>query len=310
MLAETSVSTPVARRSFWRGTRASQAPWSSWRLLGRKLLRDRAAVAGLLVIAGLLLSAILAPYLAPFPEDIAATHPAQRLKAPSWQHPMGTDALGRDIASRVLFGGRITLIVSLTVVLSCLAIGVPAGLIAGYYENTLSQVIMRLADIFLAVPRVILALAMAQALGPSLPNMILALTVTYWPWFTVIVAAETRAVKKSTFVEATETLGIGPWRTMLCHILPNLMSPIIVRSTLSMGITIMTAAVLGFLGMGAQPPAPEWGSMIADARQYLPDAWWCATAPGVAIFVVVMGFNVLGDALRDLLDPRLRRGRS
>ena len=131
---------------------------------------------------------------------------------------------------------------------------------------------------------------------------------TYWPWFTVIVAAETRAVKQSTFVEATETLGAGPLRTMACHILPSLLSPIIVRSTLSMGLTIMTAAVLGFLGLDAQPPAPEWGTMIADARQYLPDAWWCATAPGLAIFAVVMGFNVLGDALRDLLDPRLRRG--
>lgn len=306
MLAETPASTQVGVKRPWR----LQAPPSGWRLLGRKVLRDRPAVFGLLIITALVVTALCAPYLAPFPEDVAATHPAQRLKAPSWTHPMGTDAMGRDIASRVLFGGRITLIVSFAVVLACLAVGVPAGLLAGYYDNALSQVIMRLADIFLAVPRVILALAIAQALGASLPNMILALAVTYWPWFTVIVAAETRSVKKAIFVEATETLGIGPWRTMLCHILPSLLSPIIVRSTLSMGITMMTAAVLGFLGMGAQPPAPEWGAMIADARQYLPDAWWCATAPGLAIFLVVMGFNVLGDALRDLLDPRLRRGRS
>jgi peptide/nickel transport system permease protein len=168
---------------------------------------------------------------------------------------------------------------------------------------------MGIADIFLAVPRVILALAMAQALGPSLPNLMLALTVTYWPWFTIIVAAETRSVKKTVFVEATEALGVGSGRMLFGHILPNVLSPIIVRSTLSMGLTIMTAAVLGFLGMGAQPPAPEWGAMIAEARLYLPDAWWYALAPGLAIFVVVMGFNVLGDALRDILDPRLRRGR-
>jgi peptide/nickel transport system permease protein len=208
-----------------------------------------------------------------------------------------------------LFGGRITLLIALSVVGACLAIGVPAGLIAGYYDNIVSHLILRTADVFLAVPRVILALALAQALGPSLPNLILALTVTYWPWFTLIVVAETRTVKKATFVEATEALGVRPWRTILCHMFPNVLSPLIVRSTLSMGLTIITAAVLGFLGMGAQPPAPEWGAMIAEARLYLPDAWWYATAPGLAIFVVVMGFNLLGDALRDILDPRLRRGR-
>lgn len=283
---------------------------SGWRLLGRKILADRTAVIGLVLILGLLATALLAPYLAPFPEDVAATHPAQRLHAPSWEHPLGTDTLGRDIYSRLLFGGRLTLLISLTVVGTCLLIGVPTGLLAGYADNVLSQVILRLADIFLAVPRVILALAMAQALGPSLPNLILALTVTYWPWFTLTVVAETRSVRKSIFIEATEALGVPPWRTVCCHVLPNILSPLIVRSTLSMGMTIMTAAVLGFLGMGAQPPIPEWGAMIAEARLYLPDAWWYATAPGLAIFLVVMGFNLFGDALRDMLDPRLRRGRS
>jgi peptide/nickel transport system permease protein len=282
---------------------------SGWWLLGQKILRDRLAVVGLCILLGLLCTAVLAPYLAPFPGDVTATHPAQRLRAPSWEHPLGTDTLGRDIYSRLLFGGRLTLIISCTVVGICIAIGVPTGLIAGYYDNAVSQLILRAADIFLAVPRVILALAIAQALGPSLPNLILALTVTYWPWFTLVVVAETRTVKKATFVEATEALGVRPWRTILCHVLPNVLSSLIVRSTLSMGITIMTAAVLGFLGMGAQPPAPEWGAMIAEARLYLPDAWWYATAPGLAIFVVVMGFNLLGDALRDILDPRLRRGR-
>jgi peptide/nickel transport system permease protein len=187
-------------------------------------------------------------------------------------------------------------------------VGVPAGLLAGYYDNAFSHLILRVADIFLAVPRVIMALAMAQALGPSLPNLILALSITYWPWFTVVVAAETRAVTKATFVEATESLGVSSGRTILCHVLPNVLSSIIVRSTLSMGFTITTAAALGFLGMGAQPPAPEWGSMIAEARLYLPDAWWYAAAPGLAIFFVVMGFNLFGDALRDILDPRIRRG--
>ena len=306
---ETQVPAQVAEESTQGVVRSTHPLPSGWGLLCHKVLRDRPAVMGLMLITLLVCTALLAPYIAPFPEDVAATHPAQRLRAPSWTHPFGTDTLGRDIYSRVLFGGRITLIVALTVVGGCLLVGVPTGLIAGYYDNVAGHLIMRLADIFLAVPRVILALAMAQALGPSLPNLVLALTVTYWPWFTVIVAAETKSVKQTIFVEATDALGVGPIRTLLCHILPNVLSPIIVRSTLSMGLTIMTAAVLGFLGMGAQPPAPEWGSMIAEARLYLPDAWWYALAPGLAIFCVVMGFNLLGDALRDLLDPRLRRGR-
>jgi peptide/nickel transport system permease protein len=306
---EPHVSTRVAEESTQGVVRSALPLPSGWWLLCHKILRDRPAVLGLAIIGLLVCTALLAPSIAPFPEDIRATHPAQRLLAPSWTHPFGTDSLGRDIYSRVVFGGRITLIISLTVVGACLLVGVPAGLIAGYHDNVVSHLIMRIADIFLAVPRVILALAMAQALGPSLPNMMLALTITYWPWFTIIVAAETKSVKKTVFVEATEALGVGPMRMLFGHILPNVLSSIIVRSTLSMGITIMTAAVLGFLGMGAQPPAPEWGAMIAEARLYLPDAWWYALAPGLAIFFVVMGFNVLGDALRDILDPRLRRGR-
>jgi len=309
MVLDTQVHTEIPAQRAQKAARLASPVTRGWWLLGQKILRDRLAVVGLCIILGLLGTAVLASSIAPFPEDIAATHPAQRLRAPSLEHPCGTDTLGRDIYSRLLFGGRLTLLISLTVVGACIVIGVPTGLIAGYYENAVSQLILRTADIFLAVPRVILALAMAQALGPSLPNLILALTVTYWPWFTLIVVAETRTVKKATFVEATEALGVRPWRTILCHVLPNMLSPLIVRSTLSMGLTIMTAAVLGFLGMGAQPPAPEWGAMIAEARLYLPDAWWYATAPGLAIFVVVMGFNLLGDALRDILDPRLRRGR-
>jgi peptide/nickel transport system permease protein len=285
-------------------------PLTGWQLLDQKFVRDRSALSGLIILIGLVLTAAMAPYLAPFPEDVSATHPAQRLRAPNWEHPFGTDTLGRDIYSRVLYGGRITLVISFTVVGACLLIGVPAGLIAGYWENIVGDVVMRIADIFLAVPRVILALALSQALGPSLPNMLLALTITYWPWFARTVAAETRSVKQATFVEASEALGMRPMRIIFCHVMPNVLSPIIVRSTIGMGFTILTAAALGFLGVGAQPPAPEWGSMIAEARLYLPDAWWYATSPGLAIFFVVMGFNLLGDGLRDILDPRLRRSRS
>jgi peptide/nickel transport system permease protein len=282
---------------------------TGWKLLGKKFVRDRSALSGLIILIGLIFTAALAPYLAPFPEDVSATHPAQRLRPPSWEHPLGTDTLGRDIYSRILYGGRNTLVISVTVVTACIVIGVPAGLIAGYCENFVGNMIMRIADIFLAVPRVILALALSQALGPSLPNMLLALTITYWPWFARTVAAETRSVKQATFIEASDALGMRPMRVVFWHVLPNVLSSIIVRSTIGMGFTILTAAALGFLGVGAQPPAPEWGAMIAEARLYLPDAWWYATSPGLAIFLVVMGFNLLGDGLRDILDPRLRRTR-
>ncbi len=167
---------------------------------------------------------------------------------------------------------------------------------------------MRTADIFLSIPQVILAILLAQTLGPNIPNVILALSITYWPWFTRIVFAETRALRQTVFIEATEALGTGPLRTAVLHVLPNVSSSIIVRSSIGMGYTILTAAVLGFLGLGAQPPTPEWGVTIAESRQYLPEAWWYATFPGLAIFLVVMGFNMFGDGLRDILDPRLRRG--
>jgi len=164
------------------------------------------------------------------------------------------------------------------------------------------------ADIFLAVPQIVLAIAIAQTLGPSIPNVILALSATLWPWFTRVVFAETRNVRQEVFIEAALALGVRPWRVLLQHVLPNIASSIIVRTTLSMGFTILTAAALGFLGLGAQPPIPEWGRTIAEARQYLPSAWWYASAPGMAIFIVVLAFNMLGDGLRDALDPRLRHG--
>ena len=274
----------------------------------KKFSRDRLAFTGCLIIVALILTALLAGVLAPYPEDTHKIHPASRLKAPSMKHLLGTDHMGRDILSRLLFGARVTLIISIIAVATSLLIGVPLGLIAGYFENWASELIMRIADIFLSIPQVILALFMAKTLGPSIPNVILALSITYWPWFTRIVSAEARSVKKSVFIEATEALGANRIRTVLFHILPNVSSPIIVRSSIGMGYTILTAAVLGFLGVGAQPPTPEWGVTIAESRQYLPDAWWYAMFPGLAIFLVVLGFNLLGDGLRDIIDPRIRRG--
>jgi peptide/nickel transport system permease protein len=277
-----------------------------WFVIAR-LARDRSALIGLVLILALVLGAVFAPVLATHPDDVYELHPGQRLRAPSAEHLLGTDRMGSDVYSRLLFGARITILIGVIAVGASLAIGVPVGLVAGYFHGWVSDALMRVSDIFLAIPQVVLAIAIAQTLGPSLPNVILALSVTYWPWFARIVYAETRALEKEVFVESTRALGASPWRLVVLHVLPNIASPIIVRSSIGMGFTILTAAALGFLGLGPPPPTPEWGRTIAESREFLPDAWWYATAPGLAIFLTVMGFNLLGDGLRDVLDPRIRR---
>ena len=273
-----------------------------------RVCRDRSALIGLVLILALVVCAVLAPVLATHPEDVFELHPAERLQPPGAQHLLGTDRMGADIYSRLLFGARITILIGVIAVGASLVIGVPVGLIAGYYHNWLSDLLMRVSDIFLAIPQVVLAIAIAQTLGPSLPNVILALSVTYWPWFARLVYAETRSLQKEVFIECTAALGASPVRLIALHVLPNVASPIIVRASIGMGFTILTAAALGFLGLGPPPPTPEWGRTIAEAREFLPDAWWYAAAPGLAIFLTVMGFNLLGDGLRDVLDPRIRRG--
>ena len=272
-----------------------------------RLCRDRSALLGLVLMLVLVVCALLAPALATHPEDLFELHPAQRLQPPGGEHLLGTDRMGSDIYSRLLFGARITLVIGVIAVGASLVIGVPVGLVAGYYHNWLSDLLMRVSDVFLAVPQVVLAIAIAQTLGPSLPNVILALSVTYWPWFARLVYAETRSLQKEVFIESTTALGASPIRLIALHLLPNVASPIIVRASIGMGFTILTAAALGFLGLGPPPPTPEWGRTIAESREFLPDAWWYAAAPGLAIFLTVMGFNLLGDGLRDVLDPRIRR---
>jgi peptide/nickel transport system permease protein len=280
---------------------------SELQLVLRKLLEDRLAVLGLAIVLALVVCALFAPWLATHPEAVFEINPAHRLRPPGGEYLLGTDRLGADIYSRLLFGARITIMIAVIAVGTAVAVGVPLGLVAGIRDGFISNLIMRTSDIFLAVPQIILAIAIAQTLGPSLPNVILALSATFWPWFTRLVYAETRAVRKETFIEATIALGASPARIIWLHILPNIVSPIIVRITLGMGFTILTAAALGFLGLGAPPPTPEWGRTIAESREYLPDAWWYAAAPGLAIFLVVLGFNMLGDGLRDVMDPKTRR---
>jgi peptide/nickel transport system permease protein len=278
-------------------------------LVLRKFARDTSGMVGLVIVLLTTVVAVLAPHLAPHPLDAYESHPLLRLQAPSPAFPLGTDNLGRDVLSRVILGARAALTIAALVVTGAMLVGVPLGLVAGYHRGWAPEAIMRVTDVFLAVPQLILALALAQLLGPSLKNAMLALTLTYWPFFTRIVFAETRRIRVAVFVEALEGLNASALRVMFLHILPNAAPPIIVRATIGMGFTILSAAVLGFLGMGATPPDPEWGLAISESRQYLPEAWWFATFPGIAIFLVVFGFNLLGDGLRDVVDPRLRRSR-
>ena len=275
----------------------------------RKLSRDLPAMAGLAIVVFVLVIAIIGPWIAPYPGDASASHLARRLKPPTGPFPFGTDNLGRDIFSRVILGARGALLVAFTVVGLSMAIGIPLGLIAGYRQGIVSELIMRITDVVLAIPQLVLALALAQLMSPSLESAMLALSLTYWPFFTRIVYAEARRLGQSVFVDALRGIGAGGLRIIFLHILPNAASPIIVRATIGLGFTILTAAVLGFLGMGATPPAPDWGLTIAQSRLYLPGAWWYALYPGLAILLTVMGFNLLGDGLRDLVDPRLRRSR-
>ena len=274
-----------------------------------KLSRDAPAMLGLAIVVVVVLLAIFGPWLAPFPEDAASSHLARRLRPPTAQYLFGTDNLGRDIFSRVILGARGALSIALTVVLAAMLIGVPLGLLAGFRRGWLSELIMRVTDVVLAIPQLVLALALAQLMSPSLETAMLALSLTYWPFFTRIVYAETRRLSASLFVDALRGVGAGTGRIVFLHILPNAISPVIVRATIGLGFTILVAAVLGFLGMGATPPAPDWGLTIAESRVYLPNAWWYVTFPCLAILFTVMGFNLLGDGLRDLVDPRIRRSR-
>lgn len=275
----------------------------------RRLLRDPVAAFGLAIVAFAIIVAILAPWIAPYPDDAFESHLLQRLREPSAAFPFGTDNLGRDILSRVILGTRSALTVALSVVFVAMAIGVPVGLAAGWKDGWLSDILMRLTDVFLAVPQLILALALSQLMKPGLGTAMMALALTYWPFFARTVFAETRRLRGALFVDALAGIGAHPLRILLLHVLPNAAPAILVRATIGMGFTILTAAILGFLGVGAVPPSPDWGLAVAEARQHLPEAWWFPTFPGLAILLLVLAFNLLGDGLRDAADPRLRRSR-
>ena len=279
-----------------------QAAWGqryrAWLLFRRNTL----AVTGLLVILLLVAASVLAPLLAT--ADPGAQNLANRLAFPSAAHWLGTDELGRDVYSRLLYGGRITLGMVVTVVLLVAPLGLFVGCLAGYLGGWADRVLMRVTDVFLAFPQLILALAFAAALRPGVTSAIAAIALTAWPPYARLARAETLTLRNADFVAATRLTGATAGRILLRHIAPLCLPVLVVRVTLDMSAIILTAAGLGFLGMGAQPPSPEWGAMISTARRFILEQWWVPLFPGVAIFVASLAFNLLGDGLRDVLDPR------
>ncbi len=263
---------------------------------------NKLAVTGLVIILGLVIIAIFAPILAPYGPNI--TDLTHRLEPMSSAHWFGTDQLGRDVYSRILYGSRLTLYVVLLVAVIAAPVGLLVGTVAGYAGGFIDTVLMRITDIFLAFPKLILALAFVSALGPGIENAVIAIAITAWPPYARIARAETITIRGSDFIAAARLQGAGSIRLIWGHIMPLCLSSLIVRVTLDMAGIILTAAGLGFLGLGAQPPLPEWGAMISSGRQFMLDQWWVATIPGIAIFIVSFGFNLLGDGLRDVLDPK------
>ena len=275
-----------------------------WRLYGRTLSRNASAMFGLGLVLLFFLTAAIGPWIVPFPEDgVGAVHMDIKLRPPDSVHWFGTDHVGRDIFSRVVLGARVTVQIALIITGMATLIGVPLGIIAGYVGGAVQEVIMRITDVFLGVPGLILAIGIVGALGPGIVNAMLALSLVWWPGYVRLVQAKTLSLKNEIYVEAARSIGASPLRIVFVHILPNCTSPIIVKASMDMGMAILAAAGLGFLGLGAQPPLPEWGAMISVGRFYLPDWWWFSTFPGMAIFIAVLGFNLLGDGLRDILDP-------
>jgi peptide/nickel transport system permease protein len=273
--------------------------------LRRGLRANPLLVVGAVASACILVVALLAPLLAPFTGDAGtATNPFAVLHPPSAQHWFGTDNVGRDVLSRVLYGVRISPLIALIVLLIAGAIGIPLGLAAGYFGGWLDEVIMRVTDIFLAFPPLLLALAFAAVLPATLTTVIIAIAISWWPWYVRLIRGQAASVAGRPYIEACQALGIPRRRVLLRHILPNSVTPLIVQMSLDVGGVILTASALSFLGLGPQDPIPDWGLMVSEGQAYFPTDWWVVTFPGIAILLTAFAFNLLGDGLRDLLDPK------
>ncbi len=288
--------------------RSQSSRMENW---GRAFYRFRQSwlsMVGLAIVVALIAIALAAPYIVPHPEHaLGATNTAARFQPPSASAWFGTNEMGQDIFSLVLIGSQVSLFSGLAVVLIAIVVGTTVGAVAGYFGGWIDEALMRITDLLLTIPSLILAMAVAAALGTGVFNMIVAISITWWPAYARLVRGEVIGKKEEQFVVAAHALGAG-WVRILCrHILPNIVSPIVVKASLDMGFAILTVASLGFVGIGVKPPTPEWGTLLSGARSYMPDYWWTAVAPGMAIFLAVFAFNLLGDGLRDVLDPKARR---
>ena len=295
-----ATSTPVLSTVDHPGEREFHHPLAVLRRLGR----NKIAVAGLVILLAMVASSLVAPAILPYNPNGADLDNA--LHPPTLAHPFGTDQLGRDLLTRVVYGGRISLLIGVVAVALAAAVGVPLGLMSGYYSGLFDLVIQRVMDVMLAFPGFLLALTLISLLGVGLTNVILSVGISSIPVYVRLIRGVTLSTRELTYVESARSIGMRDWRIMLRHVLPNTAAPIIVQSSLQIGLAILTAAGLGFLGLGVRPPTPEWGTMLGDAVNYLLSSWFIALFPGLAIFLAIMAFNLLGDGLRDAFDPRMR----
>ena len=287
---------------------APLAALDAWRRGFYRLRQSSLSLVGLALVMLLLFIALFGVWIAPYPEHISGgINTALRFRPPSAAHWMGTNELGQDVLSLVLGGARTSLLAGLAVVAAAALVGTFIGALAGYLGGWTDDLLMRLADLKLTLPGLILAMAVAAALGAGFANMVFAIALSWWPGFARLVRGEVISKREEVYVLAARALGAGPMRILWRHILPNIVSPVIVKMSLDVGFAVLTVASLGFVGIGVKPPTPEWGMMLSTARGYMPDFWWTAIFPGLAIFVAVLSFNLLGDGLRDVLDPRSRR---
>ena len=283
-------------------------PYSEMRLILRSFRKDLLAMIGAVAIVLFVLAAIFAPFLTPFPEQgKGEPNILEKFQPPGTKHPLGTDYLGRDVLARLLYGGRSSLSTGFLVVFIAVLIGIPLGAIAGYYGGWIDETLMRITDLFLAFPPLLLALAIAAALGAGFVNTMIAIAITWWPWYTRLVRAQTISLRERFFVEAARSIGVSNVRIISTHILSNVTTPVIVQATMDLGSAILIGAALNFIGLGVQPPTADWGNMISQGRIYFIERPWFAGSAGLAIFLVSLSFNFVGDAFRDASDPYTRR---
>jgi peptide/nickel transport system permease protein len=294
----------------WSQVQAQQrtARFRELDLMRRAFSRDWLAVVSLVLIVVAIVGAVFAPWLAPYPEQGEGVPSiADKWQSPSREHLLGTDNLGRDVLSRILYGGRSSLSVGILVVIVAIVIGIPLGAIAGYFGGWIDDILMRITDVFLAFPPLLLAIAVAAALGPSFVNAMIAIAVTWWPWYARLVRAQTLSLRERYFVEAARSIGVSNASIIRFHVLPNILSPVLVQASMDIGSAILVGAAIAFVGLGVQPPTADWGKMISTGRVYFLERPWFAGSAGMAIFLVTLAFNLVGDAIRDAADPRTRR---